>query len=466
MFSLSFRERARYAFCMTPAPAETDTRPPRLFAARRPARARAIRRYFLRLAPVLSLLFLTTGCATEPAASEDPVTIVFSHAKHPQAAYLTEIIHQFEAEHSHIRVLEQILPSSSDEQHQFYVINLQGGSADLDVLDMDIIWVPEFSRAGWLADITSRIPASALAPLHAAALQADWSQQKLYAVPWFVDTGVLYYRKDLLEKYGFPPPETYPDLVRSATAILAGEQDPRLMGFLWQGMQYEGLVCTALEFIRGNGADVLGESGRSDLTSEPVLNALHFMSDLIRQSKLSPALVTTLDEENARHIFQSGRAIFMRNWPYAWPLLQEAGSPVSGRVGMTVVPHFNGYSSAPTLGGFHLGVNSRSRHPEEASTFIRYMISRAVQREVLLHLGVLPADTQVVTEAELQQEVPQLSVLTPILAQARPRPVTPYYLMISQILQPELSAVVSDFRSPEQAMRSADQQIDHLLGQE
>jgi multiple sugar transport system substrate-binding protein len=409
---------------------------------------------------------LAAGCATRPASTEGPVTIVFSHAKHPQAAYLTEIISQFEAEHPHIRVREQLLPSSSDEQHQFYVINLQGSSEDLDVLDMDIIWVPEFSRAGWLADLTSSIPASALAPLHAAALQADWSRQKLYAVPWFVDAGVLYYRKDLLEKYGMAPPETYSELARSATVVLAGERDPRLMGFLWQGMQYEGLVCTALEFIRGNGADVFNESGRPDLTSAPVLDALRFMNGLIRQSDVSPALVTTLDEENARHIFQSGRAIFLRSWPYAWPLLQEAGSPVSGRVGMTMVPHFSGHESAPTLGGFHLGVNSRSRHPEEASTFIRYMISRDVQRQVLLHLGVLPADTQLLAEADLRQRVPQLSVLMPMLARAQPRPVTPYYLMISQILQPELSAVVSGFRSPEQAMHSANQQIEHLLGQE
>jgi multiple sugar transport system substrate-binding protein len=430
------------------------------------ARVRAIRQCFLRLAPILSIFLVSIGCATSPSQVEDPVTIVFSHAKHPQAAYLTEMIDRFEAEHPHIRVREQILPSSSDEQHQFYVINLQGGSDDLDVLDMDIIWVPEFSRAGWLADLTPRIPTAALAPLHAAALQADWFQQKLYAVPWFVDTGVLYYRKDLLEKYGFSPPETYTDLVRSATVILAGERDPRLMGFLWQGMQYEGLVCTALEFIHGNGADILNESGRSDLTSERVLYALRFMSDLIHKSKISPGLITTLDEENARHIFQSGRAIFMRSWPYAWPLLQETGSPVSDRVGMTTVPHFDGYTSAPTLGGFHVGVNARSRHPEEAATFLRYMISPAVQREVLLRLGVLPADAQVLAEPELQERMPQLLVLTPILTRARPRPVTPYYLMISQILQPELSAVVSGFRSPEQAMRSADQQIDHLLGQE
>jgi multiple sugar transport system substrate-binding protein len=412
------------------------------------------------------LLLAASGCAKSQSATEDRVTIVFSHAKHPQAAYLRRLLDQFEKEHPQIAVREQILPSSSDEQHQFYVINLQGGSDELDVVDMDIIWVPEFSRAGWLADLTGRIPASELAPLSAAALQADRLQQKLFAVPWFVDAGVLYYRKDLLDKYGFTPPETYPELVRQAETIIAGEHDRRLMGFLWQGMQYEGLVCAALEVIRGNGGDILTEAGQPELTSEPVLSALRFMDGLIRRSKLTPSLVTTLDEENARHIYQSGRAIFMRSWPYAWSLMQETGSPVAGKIGMTTVPHFAGHLSAPTLGGFHLGVNVRSRHPNEAATFIRYMISHDVQREVSLHLGVLPADTGLLAEADMQHQVPELADLRPVLARAQPRPVTPYYLMISQILQPELSAVISGFRSPEQAMQSAQQQISHLLGQE
>jgi trehalose/maltose transport system substrate-binding protein len=427
---------------------------------RLPARTRS---HFLLLS-ALCFLFAAAGCARS-AEQGDTVTIVFSHAKHPQAAYLRQLLDEFEATHPHIRVREQILPSSSDEQHQFYVINLQGGSEDLDVLDMDIIWVPEFSQAGWLTDLTARVPAEELSPLHPAALQADWFQNKLYGVPWFVDTGVLYYRKDLLAKYGFAPPATYPELARDATAILAGEHDPRLMGFLWEGMQYEGLVCTALELIHGNGGSVLDASGQAELTSPQVLDPLRFLRGLIQQG-VSPALVTTLDEESARRIFQSGRAIFMRSWPYAWSLLQEEGSPVAGRVGMSDVPHFDDYASAPTLGGFHLGVNSRSRHPEEAATFVRYMIRPAVQREVMLHLGVLPADTQLMADAQVRQQVPELAVLMPVLERARPRPVTPYYLMISQILQPELSAVVSGFRPPEQAMRSAQDQVEHLMGQE
>ena len=415
------------------------------------------------LALLLAAL-LVVGCSQYRAPRpNEPVTLVFKHAKHPRYTALSELIRQFETENPAIRVREEILPSSTDEQHQFYVINLAARADDFDVLDMDIIWVPEFARAGWLLSLDPSITAAELAPLNLAALRADRLGNRLYAVPWFVDAGVLYYRKDLLAKYGLEPPRTYPELLETSRTVLAGEHDSRLAGFIWQGMQYEGLVCTALEFIRGNGGALLRSGENPALTEPATLEALAFMSGLIRVYRVTPPLVTTLNEEAARNIFQSGRAVFMRNWPYAWRLMNQPDSPVAGRAGITLVPHFPGQASVPTMGGFHLGVNIQSHHKAEATAFVRFMIRRSVQKEILLKLGVLAADTGVYRDPEVQQALPFLSDLLPALEQAEPRPVTPYYLMISQIVQPELSAVVSGVRTPERAMRSADQQIRHLL---
>ncbi len=412
----------------------------------------------------LLLGVLSNSCARNQVSRPvGPVTIVFKHAKHPRYAFLTEVVREFEAENPQIRIREEILPASTDEQHQFYVINLAAGANDFDVLDMDVIWVPEFARAGWLEELTAHVSAAELGPLNAAALRADWLDGKLFAVPWFVDAGVLYYRKDLLDKYGFGPPRTYPELVEMALKVLGEERDPRLTGFVWQGMQYEGLVCAALEFIRGNGGDLLHDDAQPALTEPATLEALRFMSELIRVHKVTPPLVTTLNEEAARNIFQSGRAVFMRNWPYAWRLLNQPNSPVAGRVGIALVPHFPGHSSAPTLGGFHLGVNKYSRHKSAATAFVRFMIRYGVQKEILLKVGVLPAHRDVYTDPQVRQALPFLADVLPALEQVQPRPVTPYYLMISQILQPELSAVVAGIRSPESAMQSAKQQVMHLL---
>ena len=412
----------------------------------------------------LLLGVLSNSCARNQVSPPvGPVTLVFKHAKHPRYAFLTEVVREFEAENPQIRIREEILPASTDEQHQFYVINLAAGADDFDVLDMDVIWVPEFARAGWLEELTAHVSAAELAPLNPAALRADWLGGKLFAVPWFVDAGVLYYRKDLLDKYSLGPPRTYPELVEIALKVLGEERDARLTGFVWQGMQYEGLVCAALEFIRGNGGDLLDDDAQPSLTKPATLEALRFMSELIRVHNVTPPLVTTLNEEAARNIFQSGRAVFMRNWPYAWRLLNQPNSPVAGRVGITLVPHFPGHRSAPTLGGFHLGVNTYSRHKSEATAFVRFMIRYGVQKEILLKVGVLPAHRDVYNDPQVRQALPFLADVLPALEHVQPRPVTPYYLMISQILQPELSAVVAGIRSPEPAMQSAKQQLMHLL---
>lgn len=411
-------------------------------------------------------LLAQTACAPRPprqADAEGRVTLVFKHAKHPRYTVVSELIQQFEKENPGIRVVEELLPASTDEQHQFYVLNLAAGAADFDVLDMDVIWVPEFARAGWLADLTDVLPREDLAPLHTAALQVDWHAERLYGVPWFVDTGILYYRKDLLEKYGFAPPQTYPELLVAAREILAGEKDPRLSGFVWQGMQYEGLICAALEFIRGNGGDVLDDAGQPALTSAATLEAVRFMRALVAEHGVTPALVTTLNEEAARHIFQSGRAIFMRNWPYARALLEQPGSPVEGHIGVSLIPHFPGGESAPTMGGFHLGVNRNSPHKAEAVKFLRFMLRYEVQKQVLLRVGVLAAHRDLYRDPEVLAALPHLRDLLPALGHVRPRPVTPYYLMISQILQPELSAAIAGIRTPEEAMESASKQIAHLL---
>ena len=366
------------------------------------------------------------GCGGRSRARRpgEPAEIVFAHGKHPRYAVLGDLIRQFEAEHAGLRVREVVLPAASDEMHQFYVINLGGGAADVDVVDMDVIWVPEFARAGWLADLTPHLPAAELAPLNAAAREADTLDGRLYGVPWFVDAGVLYARRDLLERHGFAPPQTLPELAGQARAILAAERDPRLYGFVWQGMQYEGLVCAALEFIRGNGGDVLRDGGVA-LTGARTVDALRFVRGMI-DGGITPRLVTTLNEEAARHIFQSGRAVFMRNWPYAWKLMNLPDSPVAGRVSLEMVPHFPDYASAPTLGGFHVGVNARSPFAEEAISFVRFLIRQEVQKQILLGVGVLAAHTGIYDDAEVRRALPHLPELLPALAAVRPRPVTPY----------------------------------------
>jgi multiple sugar transport system substrate-binding protein len=391
------------------------------------------------------------------SSSGTPTVLVFKHGKvaaKPRA--LAPLLQEFEQSHPGVQVREEILPSSSDQQHQFYAINLEGRSVGFDLLAMDVIWVQEFAKAGWILDLDQLLPSPAHSAFFPSTIQAATFEGRLYAVPCYVDAGVLFYRRDLLEQYGFPPPRTWPELVKVTRTILEGMRDPALKGFIWQGKQYEGLICTALEFIWSHGGDI--PTGR-DADTEA---ALAFMGNLIRDG-ISPPLVSTADEEKTRHLFGSGRAIFMRNWPYAYELFQQKDSPVRGKVGLAPLPSAPGYQARSVLGGWMLAIPHRSGHQQEAAELIRFLTSPQSQRRIALEIGYRPSRTALYEDEALLREQPWLADLAPVLRDARPRPLTPYYPMLSQVWQPELSAVLVGIKTPRAALASGRQQMARIV---
>jgi trehalose/maltose transport system substrate-binding protein len=411
------------------------------------------------------------GCTKEPAPDPNTITITFKHSKlFGDPAALQTLIEEFEREHKGIvfhtskepgiRVKDETLPSSSDEQHQFYVINLEAGSSDFDVFAIDVIWVAEFAKAGWLRDLSKLLPAQNREEFFHGPIEAVTLDERVYAIPWFIDAGVLYYRKDLLKQYDFQPPPTWSKLVRIAYDIRA--RQPDLYGFIWQGKQYEGLVCNVLEFLWSNGGEVL-RNGKVVIDSPQNREALKVMVDLVRRYRMTPDLVTALTEESSREIFGRGKAVFMRNWPYAWRLLEQEGSAVKGKVGITVLPHFRTHASAATLGGWQLGVNSHSKHPQAAEQFVAFMTSAKAQKHLGLTVGFQPTRKALYDDAELLAAQPALAELYKIFQSARPRPVSPYYVLLSQAMQSEFSAALAGVKTPEEALRSLQSQMEQIL---
>jgi len=406
---------------------------------------------------------LVAACGAGGPAPGQTV-VVFKHGKlFGDPAPLRALLDEFERQHPGVVVRDETLPAGSDEQHQFYAINLQARSAAFDVLAVDVIWVAEFAHAGWLRELTRLLPPAERAAFFPGPIEAVTYRGAVYAVPWFVDAGLLYYRKDLLEKHGLPVPRTWDELARTAQFIMARE--PGVAGFVWQGKQYEGLVCNALEYMWSNGGEVM--SGERIVLDTPRnRQALAFMADLVHRYGVTPASVTTATEEPSRHVFGQGRALFLRNWPYAWRLFQDPGSRVYGKVGVTVLPHFAGGATAATLGGWQLAVNRRSRNPGAAGELVRHLTSAAAQKRLALAYGFQPARVALYRDPELAAAQPFLAALERVFATARPRPVTPYYVRVSQVLQSELSAIVAGLKTPEAALAAAERKLRKILADE
>ncbi|CUQ67713.1 ABC transporter substrate-binding protein [Candidatus Nitrospira inopinata] len=408
---------------------------------------------------ILLSLVSILGCTQRDDASRAASTVlIFKHGRlSGDERTLSGLLREFERRHPGVTVREEVLPSSSDQQHQYYTMSLDGGRAPFDVLSLDVIWVQEFAKAGWIAPLDDLPPTIRREDFFPGPIEAATRDGGLYAVPWYIDAGVLYYRKDLLERYALDPPRTWPELLRAARLVLDAERDPKLAGFVWQGKQYEGLVCVALEVLRSNGSDLwVGDRDRAE-------EGLQLLRDLVWTHKITPLSIGMADEDSTRLLFGEGRALFMRNWPYAWSLLQREGSPVRGKVGIAPVPAFSGFPGVSVLGGWLLAVAKHSPHQKEARDLVGFLTSPDVQRRMAMELGYNPTRIALYAEQTLSDAKPIFKDLFPIFLSARPRPITPYYLLLSQAAQPELSALVVGTKEPRDVLRTVRRQRDWLL---
>ncbi|MBI4637140.1 MAG: extracellular solute-binding protein [Candidatus Rokubacteria bacterium] len=417
-------------------------------------------------AVAVATLALLAGCG-ERAARDAPVTVVFKHARMFGDDPVPRLVAAFEARHPGVRVRTEALGSSSDEQHQFFVINLEGSlgrgrGPGFDVMMLDVIWVPEFARAGWLLDLTPWLEPPELDPhFPAAAAAARWDG-RVWALPWNFNVGLLYYRADLLARHGLAPPTTDVDLAWAVRRIQAVERDPKLDGYLWQGKQYEGLTVNALEALWASGTTLLGPRGEVFPDAGRAEGALAMLRGWVARG-ISPPWVSAADEELTRRAFGDGRAIFLRNWPYAMDLFQAVGSPVRGKVGIAPLPRRLLSVPAPgSTGGSHLGVSRSTRHPEASVAFARFLAAEEAQR-ILAGGSVLPTRRRLYHDPALVATRPHMPVLHDLALAGRPRPVTPAYLMLSTSLQPELSAAVVGVKSPARAVTDARRQLAYIL---
>jgi multiple sugar transport system substrate-binding protein len=366
----------------------------------------------------------------------------------------------FELSHPGVHVVAQALPSSSDVAHQFFLMALEGGSRDFDLFFVDTIWVAEFARAGWIADLSGFLPPDEVRRAYlGGAAEAVVVEGRTFAVPWYGDVGILYYRRDLVEE----APRTYAELVRIADRLR--RERSGMQGFVWQGRQYEGLVCNVYEAIWGHGGATM-EDGRLLLDTSEAREALAYLRGLLELGT-SPPSVTSASEEEARRMFQDGRAVFMRNWPYAWAEAQKEGSPVRGRVGLAPLPTLHGEAGPGALGGFELAINAHTP-PEKrdlAFALAAHLTSPEANLALALAYGRSPVRRATYADPRLAEGAPLLAKILPMLELARPRPTTPYYAMISDTLQGEFSAAVTGIRTPADALHRAQTLVDHIMGE-
>ncbi len=406
----------------------------------------------------LLMIFILGFCACSESVSTKP-KIRFLDGSDTGGAW-QEIIKEFNQIHPEIEVELVEGPAATNTREDMYSTSFLAGEATYDLVYMDIIWVPKFAAAGWLSSLDDYFPKDEQAKFLSGDIAGSRYQEHIYRVPQRTDAGMLYYRKDLLEANQLTPPQTWDELVEICTKL---QNPPELWGMVFQAHQYEGLICNFLEILWGAGGKLIDEAGEITINSPESVKALQWMYDLVNKYKIAPPGVTTYQEEETRHSFQDGHAIFMRNWPYAWTLAQKENLPIHGKIGIIPQVHDIGSKSASTLGGWGFGISKFSKHSQESWEFIKFSTSAKGQKLMHFKNGAIPTRHELFKDKDILEESPHYSELYQVLVTARPRPMHPRYAQISDILQVYVSKALVGQQTPAQALAQAEAEIKAVL---
>ena len=310
-------------------------------------------------------------------------------------------------------------PAASDQAYSDLVRNFSQKSSSIDVAMIDVVWPGAF--APYLVDLKPKLGKQS--KIHAPGIvAADTVGGKLVAMPWFGDFGLLYYRTDLLKKYGYTkPPTTWNQLFAMAKKIQTGEQktNPSFYGFVFQGNAYEGLTCNALEWIASAGGGHYIDNGKASINNSKAQTILDAMRAQI--GKITPRGVTSYQEDQTEHAFDNGDAAFARNWPYQYGIGATAGSKVQGKFSVAPLPHGANGKSVATVGGWQLAVSKYSKHKDATIEFVRYMTSKPVEKFDAITNSNVPTIPSLAKDKQVFKTNPYLKPATASVARvARP----------------------------------------------
>jgi multiple sugar transport system substrate-binding protein len=348
-------------------------------------------------------------------------------------------------------------PSDSNGLLTQYTNALRARNSSFDVLQIDVVWPAEFSSNGWTVDLSSKWPASDRANYLPGPIASCTYQGQIVAAPLRTDLGVLYYRTDIVST----PPATFDALTSTAKSNASKAK----MGYAWQGSQYEGLVCDFVEVLAGYGGTVLDPTNAKSVTvnSPQGVQALAEMVSWV--GTISPVSVTTLTEEPCRQAFQNGDAIFMRNWPYAYSLGNDpTKSKVAGKFDITALPYGgSGTVGHSCVGGWNMAINAFTKSTDASWSFIKYMLGTDAQKQLAIGASWTPSLKSVYDDADVKQKQPLFTKLQPILQNSLPRPVSPVYPDLSNIIQNHVHQALTKQATPASALSALQSELQTLV---
>jgi trehalose/maltose transport system substrate-binding protein len=360
------------------------------------------------------------------------------------------------------------MPASTTDQFGQYRLWLAAGNTDIDLYQTDVIWAPQLAEH--FVDLLPAATEAGLVEQHfPSIIESQTVDGKLVALPIFTDAPALYYRTDLLEKHGAEVPTTWAELRETAQMIQDAERaegNAEIWGFVFQGNAYEGLTCDALEWVKSfGGGQIVEPDGSISINNEKAAAALTEAASWV--GTISPEGVLSYQEEESRGVWQTGNAVFMRNWPYAYLLGNGDDSAVKGLFDVAPLPSGEeGGSSAATLGGWNVAVSNYSQHQDIAIDLALYLASAEAQKQRAINEGNLPTIEALYSDADVLAANPFFERWLSVFQQAVPRPSAPTqgdYNEVSTLFFTAVHSVISGEEDAATALADLEVDLEDLL---
>ena len=338
---------------------------------------------------------------------------------------VSKVIAKFNASHPQGKVTYHELPDDADQQRQQMIQNTQIKNPKMGVLSVDVVWTAEFAAKGYVEALPAdQFPTDTFLP---ATVASATYFNKLYAYPVSSDGGLLYYRKDLLDKYNLKPPTTFDEMKTACDTVQAGEKDDELDCFAGQYQKYEGLTVNFAEAVNGAGGVIVGDDGKPNVATPEAAKGLQTLADWFKDGTI-PKAATTWKEEEGRKAFQSGKLIFHRNWGYVYNIAQktDGSSKVAGKFGVAPLPGIVG-PGVSSLGGHNAAIAKNAENKGTAADFLKFLAAEPQQKSSAINAAQTPTIATIYTDADAVKALPYLPIQLKSVEGAKPRPIAVEY---------------------------------------
>jgi multiple sugar transport system substrate-binding protein len=413
------------------------------------------------MAPVSLCLGITLASG---ALAQTTSLRIFSGGQNQRPDLMRKLFDEYQKANPNVKISIETGGATSELQRQYLSTVLNAKDSAIDIYLIDIVNPAQYMGAGWLEPLDSYVgSAAALRPYLPVYAQSNVVGGKVAALPAFADAMFMYYRKDLLDKYGIKQPKTWDELAAAAKRIQDGEKNPNLQGLSIQGAPIEGAVCTFLLPYWSMGKTFNDAAGKLTLDKEAAAKGMAMWLKLVDQGvmKKNIAEVTTPATVNE---FKAGHVAFAINWSFAWDRFNDdPDSQVKGKVGVMPLPAIEGGKSATCVGGWQWAVSAFSKNKAESAKLVQFMASPPASKFLATEGSLLPTFQSVYADADVVKQVPWFRDAAAVVVAGQARPMSARYGEVSDAIRTTTSAILARTKTPTEGVAEIESRLQRVM---